>query len=167
MGPTLRASGPLEGGGGAEIAAGISLGPTAELPIEIIVERRLRRGTARDAWAFLAAGGVSDRPLSSDLRLSLYGQAGIVGLTRRAAFVDGAARIEHPLPLSPGADIRSGLTVAGGAQPGAARFDLGPHVAFHPYIGGRPFRLALEWRQRVAGDAQPGSGPAITFGADL
>ncbi|WP_204317143.1 hypothetical protein, partial [Klebsiella aerogenes] len=30
-----------------------------------------------------------------------------------------------------------------------------------------PLRIALDWRQRVAGEARPGSGPALTLGADF
>ncbi|MBS0285465.1 MAG: hypothetical protein JSS15_13700, partial [Proteobacteria bacterium] len=54
----------------------------------------------------------------------------------------------------------------GGAQRGAARLDVGP-AAGVAVPAAMPLRISLEWRQRIAGDARPGSGPALSIGADF
>jgi hypothetical protein len=154
----LRLSGPLRGGPGVEAALGLDarLGGAATLA----VERRVPLdGQGRGAMAITLFGGVDRLPLPARLEFSGFGQAGLVGLERRAGFVDGAARIERPL----GGGLAVGIGVWGGAQPGTARLDLGPSLALRT---GR-FRLAAEWRQRVAGAARPGSGPVVTLGADF
>ena len=56
--------------------------------------------------------------------------------------------------------------VWGGAQKGAARLDIGPSAMLEFPLGNRMYgRAALDWRFRVAGNAQPGSGPAVTLSA--
>ncbi|QHL89999.1 hypothetical protein GVO57_03095 [Sphingomonas changnyeongensis] len=118
----------------------------------------IERG-GRNAVALTLFGGVDDVMLPHGLRLSGYGQAGLVGLKRRDAFVDALVRVERPL----GARLRLGAALWGGAQPGAARLDAGPQLALRL---GR-MRIAAEWRQRIAGRARPGSGPALSLGADF
>ena len=53
------------------------------------------------------------------------------------------------------------------AQPGVERLDLGPRVALGLPLGRTAATLAAEWRVRVAGDAAPRSGLAITLAADF
>jgi hypothetical protein len=55
----------------------------------------------------------------------------------------------------------------GAAQPGAARLDLGPTLTADMRGDATSPRLALDWRQRVAGDALPPSGPALTLAVDF
>jgi hypothetical protein len=55
--------------------------------------------------------------------------------------------------------------VWGGAQKHAERLDVGPSVAASFRIGEANSRLALDYRFRVAGNAEPMSGPALTFSA--
>lgn len=152
-----RLSGPLRGGPGVEAALGLDARLGA---VTLAVERRLPLdGGGRGAVALTLFGGVDRVALPARLQLSAFGQLGMVGLRRRDGFIDGAARIERPI----GHGLEAGLGVWGGAQPGAARIDVGPSLAVRT---GR-FRLAAEWRQRIAGAAQPGSGPVLTLGADF
>ena len=152
----------VRSGPAAEAALGLDWRPLAGLPVHILAERRqgLGRG-GRSAFALALHGGVSER-LPYGFRLDAYGQAGIVGARSRDRFADGAARVTLPFgPVSVGAGIW------GGAQPGLARLDAGPHAAIHLRLAGEPVRLAAEWRLRVVGEARPGSGPVVTFGSDF
>lgn len=154
-----RLSGPLRSRFGKEAAVGLDVRPLDSVPVTFMVERRigLDRG-GRDAFGIGAFGGF-DRTVSTGLRLDGYAQAGLVGLRRWDGYVDGALRVEQSVIKT----IGVGAGVWGGAQPGAARLDIGPQLVVHT---GR-FRIGAEWRQRVAGDARPGSGPVLSLGADF
>ena len=52
----------------------------------------------------------------------------------------------------------------GGAQPGICRADAGPRVTMKVRNN---LKVHVDWRQRLAGNAQPGSGPAITLAGDF
>ena len=80
----------------------------------------------------------------------------------RDLFADGAAR--GGVPLGP---VEIGGGVWGAAQPGAARLDAGPQMSLPLPAAGANLRLSADWRFRLAGDAAPGSGPALTLGADF
>lgn len=162
-----RISGPLSANSGKEAAVALDLQPIRNLPVTFTIERRLGldRG-GRDAFGLGAFGGF-DRMLTPRLRLDGYAQAGLVGLRSRDAYVDGAFRVERTLFQSGEVSVGAGAGLWGGAQPGAARVDAGPQLVARLPLGPRRVRLAAEWRQRVAGDARPGSGPALTLGADF
>lgn len=179
----LRLSTPLQAPSGREAGLGISLRPGRKVPIEIIAEARFGTGTGdRDRLAMLVAGGVADRRLPLGLRLSAYGQAGIVGLRHTDAFADGAVTLERPLRQAQKAGshqlrgrragtippaIRVGAMIGGGAQPGATRLDAGPILAVTQPLASGGLRLSGGYRWRVAGNARPGSGPALTIGINF
>jgi hypothetical protein len=95
------------------------------------------------------------------LTLDAYAQAGVVGLRSRDAFFDGSVRLSVPLGRF---ELGAGAWAA--AQPGVERFDIGPTVSMRlPAI--RNTRLRADWRFRVAGDAAPASGPAVTLATDF
>ena len=55
--------------------------------------------------------------------------------------------------------------VAGaGAQPGVYRVDVGPRVTMKVR---QNLRVHMDYRQRLAGNAEPGSGPALTLAGDF
>jgi hypothetical protein len=56
------------------------------------------------------------------------------------------------------------MGIWGGMQPSLARLDLGPRVTMKVRNN---VRVHFDWRQRVAGNAQPGSGPAVTLAGDF
>ena len=60
--------------------------------------------------------------------------------------------------------ISAGLGVWGGMQPGVSRLDVGPRVSLKVRDN---MRVHFDWRQRVAGNAQPGSGGAVTLAGDF
>lgn len=160
---SARVSSPLRHAG-AEAALGVEWQPVAGAPIRLLVERRQRvSGDGRSAWVVLAHGGVSDRPVAGGLRLDAYAQAGVVGARARDPFADGGATLVSPLTIDGIGDLAVGAGVWGGAQPGAARLDVGPRVTTR--IGRA--RVSLDWRFRVAGGAAPASGPSFTVGTDF
>ncbi len=153
---------PLQRLSGAEAAFGLDWQPSSAAAIHVLAERRQALGDeGRSAFALTLYGGGSRR-LPGGLSAEGYAQAGIVGLDRRDPFVDVALRIGAPL-----GPVEVGGSAWGAAQPGAARLDAGPHVAVRLPVAGASLRLQADWRFRVAGDAMPGSGPALTLAADF
>lgn len=162
-----RISSPVRQKTGKEASLGLALKRSGRVPVELLVERRvgLDRG-GRDAVAALVATGFDDFRLPGKLRLSGYAQAGVVGLKSRDGFIDGAVRAERALATIGKVDLRLGAVLAGAKQPGVSRLDLGPSVAGRFRVARASVRLAAEWRERIGGDALPGSGPAVTLGID-
>jgi hypothetical protein len=163
----VRVSTPLRQSKGKEAGVGLAIRRPGKVPVEMIVERRagLDRG-GRDAFAGLVATGIDDVPVSSGFRLSGYVQAGLVGLRRHDGFADGSLRIEHEAAAIRGVGVRVGAGAWGAVQPGVSRVDVGPSITAQFRLGKARFRMAGEWRIRVAGKAKPGSGPALTLGVD-
>lgn len=156
-------------GDGAEAAAGIALRPLPRAPVQVMVERRKRllgQG-GRSAFAALVAGGVSDAPLPARFALDAYGAAGVVGARRRDLFVEGAAVARRPVATARGIEVEAGAGLWGSAQTGLNRLDVGPSVSARLPLGTISPRLSVDWRQRVAGEATPGSGIAVTLAADF
>lgn len=160
---TARVSTPLGVRTGSEVSAGIGIRKGS---FGVIVEERISLDTGQARPSVTAFGGVSDLRLAGKLRLDGYAQAGIVGLRNRIGFVDGAVRIEHPV-AGRAVKIAIGAGVWGGAQPGLARLDAGPQLVARLPVFGGTLRVAGEYRFRVAGQADPGSGPALSVGADF
>lgn len=160
---SARLYAPLERPQGSEAAIGIDWQPLAGVPVHLLAERREAIGReGRSDFALTVYGGGEQRLLADRVRVEAYGQAGVVGLRTRDLFVDGAARAT--VAVGP---VDVGAGVWGGAQPGASRLDIGPHASVRLPVAGTNIRAAAEWRFRVAGDAAPGSGPALTISADF
>jgi len=152
---------PLRQTRGAEFAAGIDWRPIPSLPINFMVERRQRLGRdGRAAFAVTAYGGGS-HSLTPHLRIDVYGQAGMVGVKSRDLFADGALRVSRRV-----GPVEVGVAAWGAAQPGAARLDAGPSLSWRLPARAN-LRLQADWRFRLAGDATPDSGPALTLAADF
>ena len=147
---------------GGEAAAGIRYQPFAGLPVALTAERRqaIGRYGGRSGFAIFAEGGVWDRPVIAGLMLDSYLQAGVVGGRRRDWFVDGSATLTRPVWRN----FSGGLGVWGGAQPGLTRLDVGPRGTMRV---GRSMRVHLDYRAKLLGNAQPGSGPVVTIAADF
>ena len=160
---SLRMSTPVGGTRGGELAAGVRLTPLRSLPVSFTVERRqaLDSGSGgRSGFATFVEGGVYNRPMPWDFRLDGYGQAGVVGIRNRDWFADGGFTLTRPLF----GQFSAGLGLWGGAQPGIYRVDAGPRLSMKVRNN---MRVHLDWRQRLAGNAQPGSGPAVTLAGDF
>jgi len=159
---SARAYAPLRQPAGAELAAGVAWRPAAAIPVEILAERRQALGAqGRSAFAAAAHGGGS-LSLPRGLRLDLYGQAGIVGLRSRDAFAGASARVS-----AAAGPVEIGAGAWGAAQPGAARLDAGPTLTWRLPVARADLRIEAGWRFRLAGDASPGSGPALILAADF
>jgi hypothetical protein len=151
-----------------ELAFGAAFAPIARLPVDIAVERRVAVGSeGRSAFAAMVTGGVSEVVLPGGFRLDAYAQAGVVGARRRNGFADGAVVVDRSLGDEGRIPLRLGALAAGALQPGAARIDIGPRLTMRLPDVGRGSRIAVDWRQRVAGDARPESGLALTLATDF
>lgn len=161
---SIRTSTPIGGSTrGGEVAAGVRLTPFPSIPVSITAERRQAIGrfsTGRSDFALFAEGGVYQQPLGWNLLLDGYAQAGVVGIRTRDVFADGGLAVSRPV----WGRFSAGMGVWGGYQPGLYRVDVGPRLSMRV----RPnVSLHLDWRQRLAGTAEPGSGPALTLGANF
>lgn len=161
-----RVSSPLEDSAGAEAAFGAEWHPLPGQPFWIAGERRVALGKqGRNAWSAYAAGGVWRPGLPLNLTLDGYAQAGVVGAKRRDLFADGALRLSRPVSREGGPRVGGG--VWGAAQPGVARLDIGPHARIPLKVAKQPLSISADYRIRVAGDAKPGSGVAVTLASDF
>jgi hypothetical protein len=160
---SLRTSSPVGGARGGEVAAGVRLTPFRSIPVSLTAERRQaigRTGGGRSAFALFVEGGLYQRPIAWGFALDAYAQAGVVGARRRDLFADGGFTLTKPLF----GRYSAGFGMWGGVQPGIYRVDVGPRVSMRVRSN---MRVHLDWRQRLAGNAEPGSGPALTLAADF
>jgi hypothetical protein len=165
---SARLSGTLGGPAQTEAAVGLDWQPFRKLPVHLMVERRMAIDHGgRNAWTAGAAGGVYAVPLAQGWRLDGYGEAGVVGTRRRDLYVDGAMRAGREIGLGHRRSLTLGPGLWGAAQPGAARLDVGPSAVLRLPVRERSLAVALDWRQRVAGGARPGSGMAFTVASDF
>lgn len=163
----LRATSALEAPRGEEAALGLSARPIPGVPVIALAELRATRfqtGTKlRPAAALVSEFPPVNLPLKA--RAEAYVQAGYVGGTGATAFVDGQLKVDRPLLRIGQSELRVGSGVWGGAQEGASRLDAGPSATLGLPLGKANARLAMDWRFRLAGNAAPKSGPAITLSA--
>lgn len=162
---TMRVSRPLEDRGG-EAALGIYWKPSPAAPFAIIAERRIALDRdGRDAFALIAAGGVSEIKLPSAFTLDVYGQTGLVGMKARDPFIEGSSTVALPVINHENLTLSGGIGVWGSAQPGVSRVDFGPRIRTQIAAGGTTIAASLDWRQRISGRANPRSGLALTLEA--
>jgi hypothetical protein len=160
---SLRMTSPIGGSRGAEIAGGIRWIPLRSIPVAITAERRQAispHGGGRSDFALFVEGGLYRRPMPWRFELDAYAQAGIVGLTERDIFADGAIAFTRPVY----GRFSAGFGMWGGYQPGLYRLDAGPRISVRVRDN---IRAHVDWRQRIVGNAQPVSGPALTIAADF
>lgn len=154
-----RLAAPLSGRG-REAALGIEWQPV-HAPVRLMVERRFGFDGDPDGTGLGAIAGIDAE--WRGFRLEAYGQAGAVLRRRADPYADGAMRGTHVLDPAGAARIGLGAGVWGAAQRDAQRLDIGPSAT----LAVRNLRFALDWRQRIAGEARPESGVALTMGADF
>lgn len=154
-----RVTTPLSGRD-REAALGLEWQPT-RAPVRLIAERRFGLDGNPGGTGLGAIAGIDGE--WRGFRLEAYGQAGAVLRRRADPYADGAARGTRTVEA--GGPVRLGLGAGawGAAQRDAQRLDIGPSAT----LAVRNLRFALDWRQRVAGEARPGSGLALTLGADF
>ena len=158
---TLRASAPINIQPGMEAALGLRYQPFADWPVAFTLERRRGfRDYGRNAFALFSEGGVHGRPLPWQFALNGYFQAGVVDFNDPDWFVDGQLAVSRPVWRN----ISAGVGAWGGAQPGLKRLDVGPHVSVK--LGNRT-RAQFDYRLKVGGNAEPGSGGTFTLAGDF
>jgi hypothetical protein len=92
--------------------------------------------------------------------LDAYFQGGVVDFNNPGWFVDGQAAITRPVWRN----LSAGFGAWGGAQPGLSRLDVGPRASLR--VGSR-MRVHLDYRLKLAGSAEPGSGGVVTLAGDF
>lgn len=163
----LRATRAMAGARESDLAAGASARPIPSVPLRFAAEARVSetdRGTELRAAAF----AVTELPpieLPAGLRTEAYLQGGYVTGEFATPFVDGQARITRELAGSDTFRLTAGGAAWGGAQEDAERLDIGPSAGVSFRIGQARGRISADYRFRVAGDAEPSSGPALTLTA--
>jgi len=160
-----RIATPLKGAG-REAALGIEWQPT-RLPIRLVAEQRFALDGGRGGPTIGVIAGYGPADVAPGLRLEAYGQAGAIGRDGIEGFVDVSARLTHPLGTLAGASVDIGVGSWASAQRDAERFDIGPSIVAALPVARKTIRLTLDWRERIAGGARPGSGPALSIGSDF
>lgn len=158
-----RVATPLRGKG-AEGSIGLEWQPM-EAPVRLVAEQRFGLDGSRGGTGIGAIAGYDGT--IAGLRLESYGQAGAIRRARTEPYADGAVRATRTLAEGDGMRLALGGGAWGAAQRDAARLDLGPSATLALPLAGQDVRLALDWRQRIAGKARPGSGLALTLGSDF
>lgn len=159
---SARIAAPLKGKG-REAGLGIDVRPSAA-PVHLLFEQRfaIDGGVARPAVTIISGGSSM---LPGKVRLDAYGQGGAVW--KRGGFADGAALAVRPMLERSAVRVELGAGAWGAAQRRVSRLDVGPSAAMVASIGGRAMRLQVDYRLRVAGNARPGTGPALTLGGSF
>lgn len=164
----LRASSALQSPRDEEAALGFSLRPLAGVPVAALAELRVTQFAAGTSLrpAVLVVTELPAFELPAGFRGEAYAQAGYVGGKAATAFADGQLRADRRAVSIGRAELRLGGGVWAGAQEGVSRVDAGPSATLGIALGGSvSARVAMDWRFRIAGDAVPRSGPAITLSA--
>jgi hypothetical protein len=166
----VRAYQALVRRGESEVALGASARPLPRVPVRLFGELRYTRSAFRSEArpAAYAVTELAPLALPFGTRLEAYAQGGWVGGTDDTLFADGQASLTREIGQVAEAtdnELRFSLGAGawGGAQEGAHRFDLGPTMRLDVTLGAVPARVSLDWRERVEGDAGPGSGTAMTL----
>ena len=150
-----------------DLAAGFAARPLARIPVIAYAEMRasLRGGETFARPAAFLATGIDESPITGGFAARGYAQAGYVGGRDATAFADGSLIAERPLWRGRDRSLAAGAGVWGGAQRGVARLDLGPTASLKFRLGDGTGRVAVDYRLRVAGNAEPSAGAALTLSA--
>jgi len=159
---SLRTSAPINSHRSGEVALGARYQPLKSWPIALTLERRHALGDygGRNAFAFFAEGGLYGRPMPWRSTLDAYFQGGVVDFNNPDWFVDGQAAMTRPVWRN----LSAGFGAWGGAQPGLSRLDFGPRASLR--VGTR-MRVHLDYRYKLLGSAEPGSGGVVTIAGDF
>ncbi len=160
-----RVTTPL-GDGLREASLGIEWQPT-RLPVRFVAEQRITVSGGRGGPGVGVIGGFGPIAIGHRLRAESYAQMGVIRRGAAEPYVDAALRVTRPVASLGPLRFDLGAGAWGGAQRGATRFDLGPSLGVALPLRRPSLRVALDWRQRIAGEARPGSGPALTLGSDF
>lgn len=154
----------LAGPDQSDVAIGLSVRPLKTVPVAALAEMRASRSgdTSEIRPALFVVTEIDPLELPIGTRMNLYGQAGYVGGKFATPFADGHAVIDRAVTQFDLAELRAGVGAWGGAQQGVHRADLGPTVQARLRLADVPVTIAVDYRHRVAGNAEPQSGMALT-----
>ena len=163
----VRAVQALDGSRDGDLAAGLGVRPLAGVPVTAHAEMRLsRRKPATEVRpAAYVSGGFEEVSLVTGVVARGYGQVGYVGGSDATSFVDGSIVADAPVSETNGSQLTMGIGAWGGAQRGSGRLDIGPTANLRVRVGEGTARLSADYRLRVAGNAAPTSGAAVTISA--
>ncbi len=156
----------------AEAALGIRVQPLPNVPLAIDVERRFALGDlARSAWSARVSGGIGGhtKAFNRSVTLETYGEAGMINFKLPDLYAGVQGRAATPLFTAGRVSIDAGVGAWAAAQDSynvtATRFDIGPssRIAVKPW----PFSAQIDYRFRMAGNALPASGPALTVSGEF
>lgn len=145
-----------------EIAAGLRWRPSQNIPISFSAEHRTRQ-YAKDQYAIYASGGKDEIPLRLGFHASMFGQAGFIPSNKTGGFFDAQIHATRPIGKIHGVTFASGIGAWAGGQRRSDRVDIGPSVNSKFKLGGTDIQMSADWRHKIAGNAAPGSGPALTI----
>ncbi|MEP0191691.1 MAG: hypothetical protein ABJP70_13815 [Erythrobacter sp.] len=153
-----------------ELAIGFGTRLAPSIPVRVQAEARLTNNAfgTEVRPAILAVTELQAQSLPAGVKAEGYAQGGYVGGAADTGFIEGQVAITRQvksfdLSKTKNAKISVGAAAWGGAQRDAQRIDLGPSVRMDLIIGAVPARVSVDWRERVAGSAEPGSGVAATI----
>lgn len=151
--------------GESEVASGVSARPIAGVPVRAHAEVRLTRIAGQTQFRPSAFVTSEFEPLElvAGVRAEAYVQAGYVGGKGKTAFADGQILVHRDVADFDLGKVSIGGAAWAGAQDGSNRLDVGPSMRIDLGIGEVPSRLSVDWRERVAGNAEPDSGLAVTL----
>lgn len=156
----------------SEVALGLMARPLRRIPLAILGEARMQQqpGQIRLRPVVMAITQLPPLRWPMGIEADAYAQGGWAGGRDATLFYDLAATFQHRVlrPLR-GTQLSAGGGVWSGGQRGASRLDVGPRVELRGMVGPPSrrigVRVGVDWRFRVAGKAEPGSGPALTVAA--
>ncbi|QTD55772.1 hypothetical protein [Parasphingorhabdus cellanae] len=159
----VRASTALSTKGEEELAIGIKTKPLKAIPVSFFAEQRFGKGKNNNrGTALYLAGGTGPDLVLPDITLETYGQAGFVFARDDSHFFDASAVLQKQVIERGGNRVTAGAGFWASGQKGATRFDVGPRVKFHVPVGPANMQVSVDWRERIAGNANPGSGASVT-----
>lgn len=151
-----------------EFAMGTRIRPFSNVPLAMHAEQRFDATSGGvTGTAFFATGGTGPDVVVERLALETYAQAGYVLGRNETYFFDGSATVQRPIADFAGQRLSLGAGLWTGGQRGIRRLDVGPRASLDLPLGGLSTRVAIDGRIRVAGNARPGSGAALTVSASF
>ncbi|WP_298197600.1 hypothetical protein [Novosphingobium sp.] len=149
-----------------DVALGLDWRPRNGLRLDLLGEVRVvetgRSMVVRPAVGLV--GQTGPHRLPGGFAASAYAQVGWVGGKGAVTHGDGQVLIDRAVSPNAATELRLGLAAWSAGQTGAGRMDVGPTVSLSVPLGPAiRARLQADWRQRVAGNAAPGSGPALVL----
>ena len=153
----------------AQFAAGLRWNMAPGLSISGERLFAAKGSTARNDWAVRLATGTGGRRGRAEW--SGYGEAGALGSgdvyaggqARLALRIDDGGDDGGRLQVSAGPAIWASLQHSGTGS--SRRVDIGPSLAARLASGRAAVTVSADYRFRIAGNASPGSGPAVTVSA--